>query len=126
MVTHSTDASTLSSPYRDTEVNVYGGHLSILINDPSVKDKDIEKMKLVDAILVTDTGREIDLGRPFYTGYGIGVTYAFDLGKVGFSGDDFGLRVTTRMGGKTTTITGKFSVHGHFQMNNMEQSLDPH
>jgi hypothetical protein len=82
-------------------------------------------MKLLAAVLVTDSGKEIDLGRPYFTGNGDGETFVFDLGKVGFTGDSFGLRVTVSMNGKTTTITGNFSVQGHFVIRNMENDLDP-
>ena len=104
---------------------MYGGHLSILINDPSIKDAEFTKMKLLDATLITEEGKEVNLGRPFYTGYGVGVTYAFDLTKLGITEDKFKLRVTTSLDGKMTTITGTFSVNGHFEIMDFEKDLDP-
>ena len=126
-VTHTTAPSSLSSPYRDTEATLDKGRpsLSFHISDPSIKNAEFTKMQLLRAVLITDSGQEIDLGRPYYTGYGIGVTYNFDLGKVGFTGDDFGLRITVSLDGKTTTITGKFTVQGHFEIRDMENDLDP-
>jgi hypothetical protein len=51
-------------------------------------------MRLTSAVLIAPSGKEFDLGKPYYTGYGIGVTYAFELGKIGFTGDQFGLRLS--------------------------------
>ena len=52
------------------------------------------EMKVIDAVLITPQGKEVNLEKPYYIGYGDGVTYVFDLGKVGFKEGAFDLRGT--------------------------------
>jgi hypothetical protein len=125
-VTHTTDASTLNSPYRGTYVDFDVKHkiLSISISDKAIDDAEFKKMKLVDAILITESGKEIEICPPWSTTYGVGVTYWFKFQKLGFDDDKFGLRLVTELNGKKTTITGKFTVHGHFEIIDVIETLD--
>jgi hypothetical protein len=123
MTLHDTEATTLSSPYRTTHVSVENGILNVLLDDPSIKDADFRTAKLVDAILVTDDGKEIPL-KLWGINHGVGVTFLFKLKDAGFDDDHFGLRVTVSLAGKTTTISGKFTVHGHIKVIDVMESLD--
>ena len=102
-----TDPSGLSSPYSATDVRLENGVLSVQLADPAIKDADFRRIKLVEAVLITDAGKEIIL-QPWATNHGNGVTFLF---KVKDSGDHFSLRITTSLDGKATTITGRFHVH---------------
>jgi hypothetical protein len=98
--------------------------LSVQIDDPTIKDPEISRTKLIEAVLTTDSGKQIPL-KLWTTTHGVGVTFEFDLRYVGFSGDHFGLRVTTSLDGKVGMITGNFTIHGHTKVINVMDALDP-
>jgi len=105
-----TESSGLNSPYSGTNVRLENGVLSVQLADPTIKDADFRRIKLVEAILITDAGKEIAL-KLWATNHGNGVTFLFKPKDSGFSGDRFELRITTSLDGKATTITGRFNVH---------------
>jgi len=117
---YNTEVSALSSPYRTTDVSVENGILNVLLDDPSIKDADFRKAKLIDAILITDDGKEIPL-KLWGVNHGVGVTFLFKLKDAGFDDNHFGLRVTVSLAGQTTTVSGKFTVHGHIKVNSTSQ-----
>ena len=95
-MTHTVDASDLSSPYRFTDVMVDEGVLSFHISDPA-KDAEFERTKLVEAVLITESRKQIIL-KLWATNHGNGVTFLFKLKDVGFDDDHFDLwRVALEM-----------------------------
>jgi len=101
------DTSAVSSPYPMTEIALDGDALRIHLNDSSLKDADFKRIKVVDAVLTTEAGKQIDL-KLLSADYGGGVTFAF---KLNACNGHFGLRVTTSLDDRTTTITGKLWIH---------------
>jgi hypothetical protein len=91
-------------------VTVNNGILSVQLNDPAIKDADIRRTKLVEAVLTTDSGKQIPL-KLWGANYGDGVTFLFRIRDSGFDGHHFGLHVTTSLDGRAGTITGSFTVH---------------
>jgi hypothetical protein len=121
---HDTEPSTLSSPYRTINVMVDRGTLSFQIKDPAIKDADFGRMKLVEAVLITDAGKQLPL-KLWGTNHGDGVTFLFRLNEVGFDDDHFGLRITTSLDGQVATITGNFTIHSHTKVIDVMDALDP-
>jgi hypothetical protein len=122
---YNTEVSALSSPYRLTDVReMENGILSVKLDDPAIKDADIRRTKLIEAVLITDEGRQIPL-KPWVVAPGDGITFMFKLGDVGFDGDHFGLRIVTSLDGKEATVTGTFTIHSHAKVSNLLDALDP-
>ena len=101
------DASAVNSSYSVTDISTTGDVLRVHLNDSSLNDADFKRMKVVEAVLATDAGKQIDL-KLWSTNYGDGVTFVF---KLNAGNGHFGLRITTSLDDHTTTITGKLWVH---------------
>ena len=123
MTFQNTEATALSSPYPRTTVSVVKGILSVFAHDPKISPSDFEKATLLDAVLITDEGKQIPL-KLWGIEHGTGVTFDFKLKDIGFDEDHFGLRITFALAGRTNTISGKFTVRSHTQMIDVIESLD--
>jgi hypothetical protein len=115
-----TESKFTNSPFRSTDVSVNKGNLSVHFSDPAIVESALENQSvrdhtLVQALLITDAGKQIPL-KLWITILGDGVTYNFRLKESDFDEDHFKLIITVNLTGRPQTMTGEYSVHGHFKI----------